>query len=127
MKSLIISTICVLTIVFGWMVFMNHSESAINQLVYQLDVEVYSPVSTENWSRTDAGFQELYNQWQQHRKLYALFADHAILIDIDITFSQAMAFIQARSHDQVMGELAALREQFYILIVSDSLTVANVI
>lgn len=127
MRSLIASALCIITIITGWMFFMNHSDRVITETVDLIEHTIYTSTTEEDWDIVDTGLSGLKDTWKKHRSEYMFFIDQATLFRIDTTLAQADAYIQARSRDQAMGELSSLKTQFLLLRQSESLTWGNII
>lgn len=127
MKSFIISILCIAAILIAGLLFIRHSDRVVEELSAQAETSLYSCISREDWDASDQSFHDLQESWKKHKIMYLIFSDHAQPYDIDITFNRIEAYLHAKSRDQAMGEVMALKQQFLLLKQSESLSLGNII
>jgi hypothetical protein len=127
MRALIISIICLGTLVAIWGTFDSYSDSKLDNFINEIKDTIMPSIEREDWEAAESAFDSLSDDWHKYKKISTFFFDRRILNETDYSVARTKYYIKAQDLSNSSGELNCLKEQFSFFHSNESFSLANIL
>lgn len=127
MRSVIVSSACVLLLVFLWGIFYYCSGEILTDFSQELTGPLYTQISDENWEDAEQTIKNLTKNWEEHKALFYTLSSHAVVRETDVAFARLNEFILNKEISDAHSEIGAIKELFLSIRQGEAFTVDNIL
>ena len=127
MKSLIVSILCLGSIVVGWFIFVSFADDSLHDLMKYIDKEIVVSVMDEDWEAADKKMEKLSDDWHKNKKIYAFFLSSDDINQTDYSIARSNYYIKCKDISNSTGELACIKEQLKFLHLNETISLENIL
>lgn len=126
MRSLIVSTLCVLAIFIAWMFFSNFADETLHELMSMTEDDLIVSVVAEDWEKSEDNMELFSDKWHEYKTIYSFFLNAADINNTDYSIARCTQYIKAEDISNSAGELACVKEQLKFLHLKETLRLENI-
>ncbi|WP_027399917.1 DUF4363 family protein [Anaerovorax odorimutans] len=126
MKSLSISTLCLVILIVGWFIFADFADDTLHNLMNYIEDDIITYASNENWEEASKNMEDLNKRWHRYKRIYAFFLSTDDINETDYSIARAIYFIKSEDVSNSTGELNCIKEQLRFLHFNETLTLENI-
>lgn len=126
MRNFIISTLCLLLVIFAWCYFHSYSYHETNALQSQLDTIISEQIPAAQWDRAEKAIIHFSQNWIDFKKSASYFLEEEALNDIDCAIEQSYYYIHMKETTTAIGELIFLKDAVARLYQTEQLIPENI-
>ncbi|MBE6021070.1 MAG: DUF4363 family protein [Firmicutes bacterium] len=126
MRSVIISTSCVLFLILLWAYFYFFSGEILTDFSQELTGPLYSYISEENWEAAEASILSISEEWETNKALFYTLSSHTVVREADVAMARLNEFILNKEVSDAHAEIGEIRELFLSIRQGEAFTVDNI-
>lgn len=126
MRNFIISTLCLLVVIFAWCCFHSYSFQETNALQSQLDTIISEQIPAAKWNQAEKTIALFSENWANFKKSASYFLEEEALNDIDCAIKQSCYYIGMEETTTAIGELMFLKDAVARLHQTEQLIPENI-
>lgn len=126
MRNFIISTSCLLVLIFAWCCFHFYSFQETNALQSQLDTIISEQIPVAQWNQAEETIAHFSQNWASFKKSASYFLEEEALNDIDCAIEQSYYYIHMKEPTTAIGELIFLKDAVDRLYQTEQLIPENI-
>lgn len=127
MRSVIISTSCVVVLILTWGFFYFFSGEILTDFSRELSGPLYSYISDENWEAAEESMDGLAKSWESNKALFYTLSSHAVVRETDVSLARLKEFILNKEVSDAHAEIGAISELFLSIRQGEAFTVDNIL
>ena len=124
MKSVIIATFILISIIIVIFFGIAYTKAAVSQLCEALDL-VIKAVEDDNWEQAQAYFEKLSEIWNRKTSVFSVTHHHHYMEQIEKSMPVMKVFLDTEDLQRFLSEAATLKSEFEHLKESDAISVRN--
>lgn len=126
MRSFIISIISLLVMIGAYFGFITYTHSELEEMMARIDTEISQSVANEDWPAAQSQFEQLSDQWHDHKHVFSLFLDTSAMLDTDFAIARTRGYMETEEQSSALAELYGIREQMNFLYRNELINIDNV-
>lgn len=127
MKDLIISTLIIIVLIGGWLLFDDYSRETNESLSEIIDNQIIPLTETENWDEAVTLYDKFETKWGKYKKTALSFLENDQLSEIDLCVARAEKYIEAKDVSNSAGELCSISKQLKLLDSREKVSLSNIL
>ena len=127
MKDLIVSTLIVIVLIGGWLLFDDYSRETNKSLSEIIDNQIIPLTEIENWDDATTLYDIFVAKWNKYKKTALSFLENNQLSEIDLCVARAEKYIEAKDVSNSAGELCSIATQLKLLYTREKVTISNIL
>jgi len=126
MRTLVISSVLAIVIIFGWILIFDSVEENTLDFVDNLNT-LNENISNNRWDEAKNQFSQIEKKWNKARDMWSILLDHHEIDNIDLSMSKANQYVKSKNTALSLGEVETLIRLFNVVRENQDLTITNIL